>query len=207
MTTSTIVHGTTTAYRKGCHCEECRAAVLAYNRQWRERNADRKKANDLAWYERNRDRLSEEAKRKYAENSDEIKATALAWYHANKERAAETHRAWRLANLEHKRERSRANAIAWSRANPQRKKANGYKGRAARRNAEVRVVTERDWRRLCGRYHGRCAYCGAAEELTQDHVIPISRGGRHAIGNLLPACRSCNSSKRTRLLVEWVGRP
>ena len=34
-------------------------------------------------------------------------------------------------------------------------------------------------------------------------IMPIIRGGRHSIGNLLPACGSCNSSKGAKLLVEW----
>ena len=37
-----------------------------------------------------------------------------------------------------------------------------------------------------------------------DHVVPLSRGGKHEIENLLPACRSCNSSKGAKLLEEWL---
>lgn len=65
-------------------------------------------------------------------------------------------------------------------------------------------VSERDWLRLVARYQHRCAYCNERRPLTKDHVIPVSRGGRHAIGNILPACQSCNSSKRDDLLVYWL---
>lgn len=65
-------------------------------------------------------------------------------------------------------------------------------------------VSDRDWRRLVNIYGGRCAYCRAQpDELTMDHVVPASRGGRHAIGNILPACRPCNGSKRAMLLIEF----
>lgn len=47
-----------------------------------------------------------------------------------------------------------------------------------------------------------CAYCGGPGG-TVDHVVPLSRGGQHTEGNLVPACRSCNSSKADKLLVEW----
>lgn len=47
-----------------------------------------------------------------------------------------------------------------------------------------------------------CLYCGGPGG-TVDHVVPLSRGGQHAEGNLVPACRSCNSSKMDKLLVEW----
>jgi 5-methylcytosine-specific restriction endonuclease McrA len=75
--------------------------------------------------------------------------------------------------------------------------------RAVAGAAEICVISDRDWRSMVARFRGRCAYCGSLGEMTRDHVIPLARGGRHAIGNILPACRSCNSSKRDRLLVEW----
>lgn len=43
-----------------------------------------------------------------------------------------------------------------------------------------------------------CQYCGhklPTEELTFDHVIPISRGGRKAWENIVTACISCNNRK------------
>lgn len=65
-------------------------------------------------------------------------------------------------------------------------------------------VQERDWRRLVARYRGCCVYCGErSTKLHMDHVIPLSRGGRHAIGNVLPSCKSCNLSKSAKLLAEW----
>lgn len=47
----------------------------------------------------------------------------------------------------------------------------------------------------------KCQYCGAEAE-SIDHVIPKSRGGRHAWDNVVAACRACNFHKRDRLLEE-----
>lgn len=47
-----------------------------------------------------------------------------------------------------------------------------------------------------------CVYCSATPT-SVDHVVPLSRGGTHWEGNLVPACKRCNSSKGTRLLTEW----
>jgi 5-methylcytosine-specific restriction endonuclease McrA len=41
----------------------------------------------------------------------------------------------------------------------------------------------------------RCQYCGTAEELTLDHVVPKSRGGQSKWDNLTTACKRCNSRK------------
>lgn len=50
-----------------------------------------------------------------------------------------------------------------------------------------------------------CQYCGAMpgrSELTVDHVIPRSRGGRHDWVNLVTACKRCNQVKGSALLGE-----
>lgn len=43
-----------------------------------------------------------------------------------------------------------------------------------------------------------CQYCGRAEDLTFDHVIPRSRGGRTTWENIVTACAPCNLGKGGR---------
>jgi hypothetical protein len=43
-----------------------------------------------------------------------------------------------------------------------------------------------------------CVYCGATEDLTCDHVTPVSNGGPTTLENLATACRPCNSRKRDK---------
>tara|TARA_B100000579_G_scaffold422072_1_gene423640 strand:- start:235 stop:798 length:564 start_codon:yes stop_codon:yes gene_type:complete len=55
-----------------------------------------------------------------------------------------------------------------------------------------------------------CQYCGcqfSAEELTFDHVIPRSRGGRTIWDNVVSACASCNVNKGHKLLSEIGIKP
>ena len=48
-----------------------------------------------------------------------------------------------------------------------------------------------------------CVYCGAPYEHL-DHVIPLSKGGKHEIDNIVTACAKCNHSKKDKILgVEW----
>lgn len=52
-----------------------------------------------------------------------------------------------------------------------------------------------------------CAYCGAdGVALQRDCVLPISRGGRYTLGNVVPACRSCNASKSNDEVTSWMRR-
>ncbi len=81
-----------------------------------------------------------------------------------------------------------------------------------RRNLRKRGIggshTVSDFRALCEKYNWRCAYCGknlTAKTVTKDHVIPISRGGTDVIGNIVPACLSCNAAKQARTGEEFLG--
>ena len=55
--------------------------------------------------------------------------------------------------------------------------------------------------RLFARDRHICAYCGGhfpELELTVEHILPVSRGGRHEWTNVVTACRSCNTRKGNR---------
>lgn len=62
------------------------------------------------------------------------------------------------------------------------------------------------------KYGGHCAYCGkqlSMKELTIDHIMPTSHGGRDNIENLRASCKACNSMKGEgsvrflRLALAW----
>jgi len=60
------------------------------------------------------------------------------------------------------------------------------------------------WRRKISK--GICYYCGRSvdpRELTMDHIVPLTRGGKSTKGNLVPACKDCNNKKKYLLPIEW----
>jgi 5-methylcytosine-specific restriction endonuclease McrA len=46
--------------------------------------------------------------------------------------------------------------------------------------------------------HPFCAHCGATEDLTGDHIVPRSKGGRAVRENVQVLCRPCNARKGNR---------
>jgi 5-methylcytosine-specific restriction endonuclease McrA len=53
---------------------------------------------------------------------------------------------------------------------------------------------------------GFCHWCGGhfpSAELSLDHIVPLVRGGKSTRGNVVPACKECNSRKKYLLPIEW----
>lgn len=46
-----------------------------------------------------------------------------------------------------------------------------------------------------------CYLCGQSAKGI-DHIVPLSKGGNHSIGNLAPCCTSCNSKKSSKFLIQ-----
>ena len=82
-----------------------------------------------------------------------------------------------------------------------------YAKRRQRRLARVdNDLTADQWAYLLDAWGG-CAYCGAVgPALQRDCVMPISRGGRYTVGNVVPACASCNASKHNSEVTGWLRR-
>jgi 5-methylcytosine-specific restriction endonuclease McrA len=67
-------------------------------------------------------------------------------------------------------------------------------------------LTDEQWDALRDAWGG-CAYCGAVDQpLQRDCVRALSRGGRYTLGNIAPACRSCNASKCNDEVTGWLRR-
>lgn len=49
-----------------------------------------------------------------------------------------------------------------------------------------------------------CNYCGSIDRLALDHILPQKFGGQDDAENLIFACRTCNSSKGKKDLMEWM---
>lgn len=69
-------------------------------------------------------------------------------------------------------------------------------------NAEGYHTLE-EWENKKTQFKESCGYCKETKHLTKDHMTPLSRGGTNYINNIIPACKSCNSSKGDKTYEEF----
>jgi len=100
---------------------------------------------------------------------------------------------------EKQKEANRLHARRWNAANKDKRALSMTLRRAAKKNNGIYKITATEIKKLKA---GPCFYCGnVGGEI--DHVIPLSKGGRHSIGNLVGCCRTCNSSKNNMFITQW----
>lgn len=91
-------------------------------------------------------------------------------------------------------------------------KRNKDKKRFYERTREARIrcnggnFSWSEWKKMKQEYKYTCPACLKKEpeiELTIDHIIPVSKGGKHTKSNIQPLCRFCNTSKNNHLIPKY----
>lgn len=146
---------------------------------------------------------------RYAADPARAKKSAKEWAQRNRKRRREICKAYDIRNKLAKAGRNSVYQKKRRIMQPELAKLLGvlaaHKYRA--RDAGVKCsFTIADANELLARASGHCVYCAKPTRLTLDHVTPIIAGGAHAKRNIIPCCKSCNSSKNTIPLDEWVDR-
>ncbi len=173
-----------------------------------------------------RERKADCAKRHAAENREKIAIYQKQYRDKNRERLAahqaanNEHRAvnqktWRAANPDYKVEYRELNhkkllaqEKAWRAANPglasiKNGKRLTRKGKVTVGDLAAMAEWEAKWR---SRKIVVCHWCRKRVKTSDvhiDHVIPLSKGGPHAVENLCVSCRRCNLSKQAKLPEVW----
>jgi len=190
------------------------------------------KAKSKRRYRVNRDLVREQGKQYRATHKEQIQEYKRQWYQSNiehvseknrhwrrnnKERASENHCSWRKRNRQHLREYWQTwKELNWEKWSSYQKKykmnhphivLNGTNKRRAL-IGQFTETTKQEWLSLMNEYNWRCFYCDktlTGKIRSVDHIIPISRNGRHHISNLMPCCRRCNSEKQSIIYPVWRG--
>ncbi len=185
-------------------CKGCRRLVVG---EWRRKNPDKVRAYSKMYQRENADQRREYRREWRRRNPEASRTQKREWREKNIERALEQERErlrrWRALNYEKDRETQRQREAAFRLANPERAREKSRQSkqrwRARKRDGVGYKVAAKDLRKL---WSARCVACGLTAD-SLDHVIPLSRGGSHGIGNLAPMCRACNSSKGAKTVTEW----
>src|SRR5581483_2717145 len=104
-------------------------------------------------------------------------------------------------------EQVKASVKAWQEANPEKYRAIQHASLIRYRSRLVEAEgnwTHQEFQELCESVDYHCSYCHKkCERLSADHMTPLSRGGSNDITNIIPACISCNASKRDKTVLEF----
>lgn len=174
------------------HRERLLAEKRAKRKAERLANPEKVRAYMRDYYARNREACKERSRRYYKKDCEKWKARVRKYRKNNHEKCLECERKWKKAHPDAWKR--------WSKANPGAAANIRNRRRARKANAPVNDFTVKQWNELKESFGHRCAYCNkyCPRELTQDHVVPISKGGSHTLSNIVPACRWCNTSKGNR---------
>jgi hypothetical protein len=147
------------------------------------------------------DREGYNAKARAWQSSGKGRTYRQAYQQANAERRQQ----WARESRQRDPERYSRYWKQWAAANAEAVAELGRMRRARQKgNPDSIGVPVGEWQKIVNRFGGRCAYCGVKPEIIHmDHVVPLSKGGRHAAPNCLPACPKCNLTKHAMFLSVW----
>lgn len=184
-------------------CKPCGVAVTS---DWQKRNPDAKKRLAKANYVRNRERYRKERADDYAANAVARRASMKARYESDP-----AFRSMKMASAAARYKAKSDDVKAYQKLyrseNADKVRALGNNARARQMAAEGKT-TAAEWRECLEHFDHRCAYCLRHEsevgKLARDHMRPLTRGGSNWPENLVPACKSCNSSKNAKTPLEFA---
>ena len=141
---------------------------------------------------------TEKIKEYIKNNKERIAKNKRKWYENNKESLSIAAKKYYKENKEHicalKKEYQKQNKC----------ECNLYMNRRkAKKKLLENNYTAENWKKTKEYFNNKCCYCGKTIKLTQDHFIPLSKGGGYVVTNIVPSCQSCNSSKGNKDFFEW----
>jgi hypothetical protein len=157
--------------------------ALELSRQWKLAHPER--AKELNVKSRNKTRETRLKKQSlYREkHREELRKKSNQYYYQNKEQCTISVNRWQKENR----------PVCCIATRKYRSKMLGLES----------TLTKQEWKTIVSIFDNKCAYCGKTKPLVREHVVPVSGGGSFTKDNIIPSCKSCNSSKNNRSFSEW----
>lgn len=153
--------------------------INAVNKKYREDNIEAAIAYNKEYRKANKDSIRIKSKQYQADNKESLKAKAKARYQRNKAVCQAKQKEYRKAHPEKIRVQTRRRRA---------RKASVNENFTAAQAARTREL-----------FQHQCFNCGSTANLAIDHNLPLSQGNALTPSNAAVLCKSCNSSKGTRL--------
>ena len=158
-------------------------------RVWHKEHRASSLASSRAWKRRNSDRIREYKKTYYAANAESLKASGKLWREKNQERYKAKKRQWEILHPERNRfNQHRRRAIKFKTPIGGRKQIENW---------------ESAWKKKSSVTCYWCKHKFNPADCHTDHIIALSIGGAHEIGNLCISCVPCNKSKYSKSVSDW----
>jgi len=146
-----------------------------------------------------RDKLKDGGRRKDCKTCNNIKRAL--YYKENKKEHSDKGKRYYQKNKEKIKQKSREYYHANSKEINRSRRFRIIERRVKRNQNGVYKVLKKEIDRM---YNQPCSFCGSSDNIHIDHVVPISRGGRHSVGNIQPLCSACNLQKHNKYMIEWI---
>jgi len=193
---------------------ECRDCTRAFQKEYREKRKDDLKEYHTKYYQENKEKFFDRHRKSYEKNRDEKINYARNYYQKNKENITQRDFEYRQKNKERKSTYDKFYRIKNREEIDTKRKVYLIKTRPLKRIANQRRraklkelahdLTLQEWSETLIHFENKCCYCGEGDvNLTQDHLIPVSKDGGYTKDNILPSCPTCNFSKNNRDFETW----
>jgi 5-methylcytosine-specific restriction endonuclease McrA len=131
-------------------------------------------------------------------------ASKMKWVSNNRAKASEYTKSWKERNPIQK-EIAIERSMKWRKDNPERYREILREAMRRRRAKCANGITDSELRKWLAAQDKICHWCGQSCEVYEtDHVIPISKGGRHDLSNIVISCSPCNRKKGVMMPDEFL---
>lgn len=159
---------------KECYCQNCK--------EWRQKNKDKTRGY---------------CKEHYWEDPDKARKRVLDWQKKNPDTKRESNKKWITNNIE----KYKIMVNNWRSKNKELLLKSKRLSNSKRRSASKDKIEIKEWNSVLEFYGNKCLCCGRTDlQLTIDHIVPLSKGGKNLVDNVQPLCMPCNSKKGTKII-------